>query len=243
MKKSSLTRELFLILLLILGGLNQGVTQSSSKPGGETGSKPAATAGSKPSPKPAPKTAKKPVVHLKSYVVEREGSEIGFEVKTTLKDLKGTFGNWTANLKMDPAKLDTLSLVIVAQGASADTGLGLQDREIKGENFFWVEKYPQLMLVSKKIVTEGSNHLMDADFTLRGCTHAVVIRLNLEVSGKAGQAQGNFEFNRKDFGITHNIPLNKIHDMIRVHLNLKFHESPAKGVTAAKAKSPSTSTK
>ncbi len=51
---------------------------------------------------------------------------------------------------------------------------------------------------------------MEAELTLRGTTHPVVIPFVLEQKGEHEdlQLRGEFEFNRKDFGITFNMALN-----------------------------------
>jgi polyisoprenoid-binding protein YceI len=66
---------------------------------------------------------------------------------------------------------------------------------------------------------------MEAELTLRGITHPIAIPFVLEQKG-AGEVQlrGEFEFNRKDFGITFNMALNPIEDMVKVIVTLKARE-------------------
>ena len=66
---------------------------------------------------------------------------------------------------------------------------------------------------------------MDAELTLRGTTHPVVIPFVLALNGeREGQMRGEFEFNRKDFGITFNMALNPIEDLVKVIVTLKVRE-------------------
>ncbi len=66
---------------------------------------------------------------------------------------------------------------------------------------------------------------MEAELTLRGTTHPVVIPFVLELHGEQeGQMRGEFEFSRKDFGITYNMALNPIEDLVKVIVTLKLRE-------------------
>ena len=162
----------------------------------------------------------------RAYGVEKTGSEIKFQVKSRLKVIEGVFENWKAQVEMDPARLEALQLGVQAQSASIKTGNMLEETLIRGENFFAAEKYPEVSVASKKISTEGAGRFrMDAELTLRGMTHPVVIPFALELNGEhEGQLRGEFEFNRKDFGITFNMALNPIEDMVKVIVTLKVRE-------------------
>jgi polyisoprenoid-binding protein YceI len=160
------------------------------------------------------------------YGVEKAGSEIRFQVKSRLKIIDGVFENWNAQIDLDPTHLEALQLGVQAQSASIKTGNVLEETLIRGENFFAAEKHPEVSVVSKKISAEGAGRFrMEAELTLRGMTHPVVIPFALELDGEhKGQMRGEFEFNRKDFGITFNMALNPIEDLVKVVVTLKVRE-------------------
>jgi polyisoprenoid-binding protein YceI len=169
------------------------------------------------------------------YVVEKTGSEIKFQVKSRLKVIEGVFENWKAQVDLDPARLEALQLGVQAQSASIKTGNLFEETLIRGENFFAAEKYPEVSVASKKISTEGPGRFrMDAELTLRGATHPVVIPFALELNGEhEAQIRGEFEFNRKDFGITYNMTLNPIEDLVKVIVTLKVREQGQEAKQAA----------
>ena len=171
----------------------------------------------------------------RTYGVEKTGSEIKFQVKSRLKVIEGVFENWKAQVEMDPARLEALQLGVQAQSASIKTGNMLEEALIRGENFFAAEKYPEVSVASKKISTEGAGRFrMDAELTLRGMTHPVVIPFALELNGEhEGQMRGEFEFSRKDFGITFNMTLNPIDDQVKVIVTLKVREQGQEAKQAA----------
>lgn len=160
------------------------------------------------------------------YGVEKAGSEIRFQVKSRLKIIDGVFENWKAQIDLDPTHLEALQLGVQAQSASIKTGNVLEETLIRGENFFAAEKHPEVSVASKKISAEGAGRFrMEAELTLRGTTHPVVIPFALELDGEhEGQMRGEFEFNRKDFGMTFNMVLNPIEDLVKVIVTLKVRE-------------------
>jgi polyisoprenoid-binding protein YceI len=160
------------------------------------------------------------------YGVDKTGSEIKFQVRSRLKVIEGVFENWKAQVDLDPTRLEALQLGVQAQSASIKTGNLVEETLIRGENFFAAEKYPEISVASKKIATEGAGRFrMDAELTLRGTTHPVVIPFALDLNGDhEGQMRGEFEFSRKDFGITYNMTLNPIEDLVKVIVTLKVRE-------------------
>jgi polyisoprenoid-binding protein YceI len=169
---------------------------------------------------PAPPGAKR------VYGVEKAGSEIKFQVKSRLKVIEGVFENWKAQVNLDPTQLEALQLGVQGQSASIKTGNLFEETLIRGENFFAAEKHPEVSVNSKKVSAESAGRFrMEAELTLRGTTHPVVIPFVLEMNGEhEGVLRGEFEFNRKDFGITYNMTLNPIEDLVKVIVTLKVRE-------------------
>jgi polyisoprenoid-binding protein YceI len=145
-----------------------------------------------------------------------------FFVKASMS-VSGTFDSWNANLSFatdDPAS-GVLDIKIRAE--SVNTGSGLQDHKMKGDDFFAADKYPLIGFRSTKIVKTGANTFeMGGDFTVRGVTKPE--KLTLPVSGAGtgfGTIRGTMAFNRKDYGINGEIPLVRIADRVDVTMDLK----------------------
>src|SRR4029077_1426710 len=91
--------------------------------------------------------------------------------------------------------------------------------------FFWVEKYPSITFVSRRIVPDPSNPLkfsMEGDFTLRGVTKPVTFQLTVDPQGNQhGHLYADLSFDRREFGMTYNMPFNRIADSVRVRFDLE----------------------
>jgi polyisoprenoid-binding protein YceI len=193
----------------------------------------------KPSSSAAPKPRAKPQSKVSSYAIDVPGSKISFVVKTRLMRVDAVFASWTGKLSMDPAKLNTLALALNVAAPSIDSGSGLKNNEIKGKNFFDVEEFPKITLVSTKVTAAGPGQCQaKASFTLRGITKGVTIPLTVQLDGNGqGAVKGEYNIDRKDYGITHNTFMNPIEDTVVISLDLKIQGK----APAAKTGSPSPS--
>jgi polyisoprenoid-binding protein YceI len=158
-------------------------------------------------------------------------SKIEFHASATFVKVTGVFHEWDVNLKIPADKFDDASLDMQLESDSVATGSGLRDKEVKGKNFFDVKQYPQIHFVSKSITPDGggdpSKFLMNADLTLRGITQVVSVAVTVHPQEKGHQSiDGEFTFNRRDFGMTHNAPLNKVANNVQVQFHLDVANPP-----------------
>ena len=157
----------------------------------------------------------------KLYVVKTD-SRIEFHASATFTKVVGVFHSWEADFKMPADKFGDASLILRIDADSVETGSGFKNKEIKGKNFFAVKEHPQIRFVSKSITAEGepSKFRMTAELTLRGISNPVsaIVFLRPQEDGHR-RIDGEFSFNRREFGMTHNVPFNKVANTVEV----KFH--------------------
>jgi polyisoprenoid-binding protein YceI len=173
--------------------------------------------------------------------VSKSESKIEFHASATFAKVTGVFHDWDVNLKTPTDKFDDASLDMQLVADSVATGSGLRDKEVKGKNFFDVKQYPQIHFVSKTITPDGgpdpTKFLMNAELTLRGITQLVSVALTVRPPDKGHQLiDGEFTFNRRDFGMTHNAPLNKVANNVQV----QFHLDVANATTQVAQVEPQT---
>jgi len=114
-------------------------------------------------------------------------------------------------------------LDIKIQAASVNTGSGMKDSKLKGDDFFDVKDNPLITFKSTKIVQTGPNtYDVQGNFSIRGATKPETLKLTVSGQGTGtGQIQGTMAFNRKDYGMTKGIPFVKIADTVEVTVDLK----------------------
>jgi polyisoprenoid-binding protein YceI len=155
--------------------------------------------------------------------VVKQDSRIEFHSSSTFGKTVGVFHSWDADLKMPTDNFADASLSLEIETASVDTGSGLKDKEARGKNFFSVKEYPKIRFVMKSVapdVDPAKLHLA-ADLTMRGITKPVSVAIFLHPSENGVQRiEGDFSFDRRDFGMTHNLLFDKIANTVLVKFQL-----------------------
>ena len=157
------------------------------------------------------------------YVV-KTGSLIEFHASATFAKVVGVFHSWEADLKIPADNFGDASLVLEIDADSVETGSGLKNQEIKGKNFFAVKEHPQIRFVSKSITPDGDpvKFHMTGELTLRGITNPVSVAVVLRpLENGHRRIDGEFSFNRREFGMTHNVPFNKVANTVEVTFQIE----------------------
>lgn len=163
------------------------------------------------------------------YVVKTD-SLIEFHASATFAKVVGVFHAWEADLKVPGGKFNDAALVLEIDADSVATGSGARDKEIKGKNFFFVKEHPQIRFVSKSVTPDGepSKFHMEGELTLRGITQPVSVAIVVRPEDEGHQRiDGQFSFNRREFGMVHNVPFNKVANTIEVNFQLEVQNPTA----------------
>ena len=156
------------------------------------------------------------------FKIMKEDSSVKFSVKASVA-INGTFDKWDAALTFTSTDVTTGVLDIKVQADSIDTGSGMKDDKLKGKDFFDVKETPLITFLSKKIVQTGPHtYDVQGDFTIRGVSKPETLTLTVSGEGTgSGEVKGTMAFDRKDYGMTKNIPFVKIADTVEVTVALK----------------------
>ncbi|MEN8108432.1 MAG: YceI family protein [Pseudomonadota bacterium] len=116
------------------------------------------------------------------YRIEGETSKVGFCVSSKFSEVKGDFREVRGGLALMPAS--TVSgaeqAMLVINTASLDTQGSVVESLIKGERFFDVKKYPEILFVSRGFEWTGRDTAtIVGDLTVHGVTRPVVFAVTL----------------------------------------------------------------
>jgi polyisoprenoid-binding protein YceI len=126
--------------------------------------------------------------------------------------VRGTLGTVTGSVNLDAADISKSSVEATIDAAGMQTRDGMRDEHLKGPDFLYVTKYPNVTFKSKKVekVADGK-FKVTGDLTLRGVTKEVA--LDVEGTPKAFHDQmgvlklggvAKTRLNRHDFGMEYN---------------------------------------
>lgn len=151
-----------------------------------------------------------------TYTLDPAHSSIGFTVRHAMvTKVRGEFTDFTATLTADQDNPAESKVEATVETASVDTRNADRDAHIKNEDFFDVEKFPQMTFNSTSFdVDANGNGTVTGDLTIKETTKPVT--LDVETFGIEEDPFGNtrlgFEarttINRKEFGIDFEAPLN-----------------------------------
>lgn len=167
---------------------------------------------------------------LTKYSIDVADSRIEFSVSSALDDVSGSFKSWHGELKLPtPGALSGAQFNLQVSAASMTTGNRAKDEILKSEKFFYVDKFPSITFVSTKAIPTGdpTKFLFPGDFTLHGVTKPVTLQVTLDLQGKTrGEIYADLSFDRREFGMTHDIPFTRVSDTVRVRIDLDVERAP-----------------
>ena len=139
-------------------------------------------------------------------------STIGFSVRHMMvSKVRGSFDDFTGQITITDG--GEAAVVADIKVGSLSTGNDQRDEHVRSADFFEAETHPVATFRSTGLHAKGDDYVLTGEFTLRGVTKPV--ELDLEFTGiNPGTGDGpiaGFEastvINRKDFGITFDMPL------------------------------------
>lgn len=149
-----------------------------------------------------------------TYVLDPAHTTIGFVARHAMvTKTRGKFEDFEGTITVAENIADSKADVTI-KSASINTGNDDRDGHVKGDDFFAVEKYPELTFTATSFnVDEAGNGTVTGDLTIKGVTKPVT--LDVETEGLAEDPCGNTRFgfeattkiNRLDYGIDFNAPL------------------------------------
>ncbi|ALG83789.1 YceI family protein [Gordonia phthalatica] len=154
-------------------------------------------------------------------------STIGFSVRHLMvSKVRGTFDTFSGAIEI--AEDGTPSVKAEIDVTSINTRNEQRDGHIKSADFFDAEKFPTATFVSTGVVAKGDDYELTGDFTLKGITKPVTLKM--EFNGvNPGMGHGpvaGFEattvINRKDFGIDIEMPLETGGTVVGDKISLTF---------------------
>ena len=155
--------------------------------------------------------------------IDRATSKIEFHAKATFAKVDGEFHAWEAELRKTGDSFDDATLKMKLDTDSVSTGSGLKDKEIRSKNFFDVKQFPEIIFTSTKVTPgpDPSKFVMEGNMTMRGITRPVTVMIVEHPAAHGRQLiEGTIQLNRKDFGMMHNAPFNKISKDVEVVVHL-----------------------
>jgi polyisoprenoid-binding protein YceI len=166
------------------------------------------------------------------YTIDKGHSEVSFQVRHLVTQVRGNFNDYQGMINLDPANMEKSSVDFRIKAASIDTNLPDRDKHLKSEDFFYTEKYPDITFKSKSIKKTGKDtYDVAGTLTMRGVAKEVTLPVTFlgTVKDPWGNEKAGFStdltINRKDYGINWNAALDNggvvLSDDVKISINLE----------------------
>jgi polyisoprenoid-binding protein YceI len=166
------------------------------------------------------------------YTIDPAHSDVSFQVRHLVSQVRGRFNDYGGTINMDPANLAKSSVEFRVKAASIDTQLPDRDKHLRSADFFDAEKYPEIVFKSSKITATGKDKYdVAGTLTIRGVSKPVTLPVTFlgNVKDPWGNEKAGFstetEVNRKDFGMVWNAALDNggvvLGDTVKVAIDLE----------------------
>lgn len=135
------------------------------------------------------------------YTVQPAASTLGFSSSFQGEAFHGQFGQWTAAISYDAAKLASSKFDATVTLASVKTGDKDRDGALPGSDFFNVAKFPQAHFVTTGFHQNGAQVIADGNLTLRGVTRPVSLNVTFKPQANGATLDVAGTVKRLDFGV------------------------------------------
>lgn len=147
-----------------------------------------------------------------TWNIDPAHSEVTFVIRHLMTKVRGTFTDFTGSVRI-AEELAESTAVAEIKVASIDTRHADRDAHVRTAEVLDVETYPTMTFTTSGVRSEGGEHYLDGELTIKDVTRPVT--LTVEFNGVAedpwGGTRAGFSaattINRKDWGIEFNVPL------------------------------------
>lgn len=114
------------------------------------------------------------------FRIDPARSTIKFKVRHFLGTTTGRFTKFSGTIDVDREHPEKSSVTATIQTASIDTAIAKRDEHLRGEDFFNVQKFPEIIFKSRHVKQTGPNvGEIVGDLTMHGVTRATTLRFQL----------------------------------------------------------------
>jgi polyisoprenoid-binding protein YceI len=179
-------------------------------------------------------------LRAETFVVDPTHSEVSFQIRHMVSNVRGRFNDFAGTVNMDPKNLPGSSVEFHIKATSIDTNVADRDKHLRSADFFDVEKYPEITFKSKSIKPAGKDkYNVTGALTMHGVTKDVTLPVSFLGEGKDpwGGTRAGFEtattLDRKAYGIVWNKAIDNggvlLGDDVKIEINLETKKNaPAK---------------
>lgn len=142
-------------------------------------------------------------IFAQNYTPTDAGSTIHFVIKNFGIKTGGDFTGLKGSISFNPAKLTDSKFNVSVSATTINTNNNTRDKHLRKAEYFNVEKYAEINIYSTKISasTNAGRYFFAGNITIKGETKPIQFGFSASPATNGYVFNGEFELNRRDFGI------------------------------------------
>lgn len=148
--------------------------------------------------------------HTTAYVVDSKASSVSAKVGFLgLGSKTAGFPQMSGKVLLEPDRPDRIALDVTLDARALTAPDKVTLERLRGEKFFWVERYPTVRFVGEKMaLTSDRKGAISGELTARGVTRPVTLAVSFDkpplaaAPGEAITLTGTTTIDRRKFGMT-----------------------------------------
>ncbi|GAA3954900.1 YceI family protein [Actinomadura viridis] len=147
-----------------------------------------------------------------TWNIDPAHSEVTFVIRHLMSKVRGSFTEFSGTVQIAEDLAASTATAEISM-ASIDTRHADRDAHVRTSDVLDVENHPTMTFATTGVRSEGGDHYLDGDLTIKGVTRPVTLEVEFNGIGEDpwGGTRAGFSasttINRKDWGIEFNIPL------------------------------------
>ncbi len=160
------------------------------------------------------------LTYAQTFTPIDEESKIHFVVKNFGINTGGDISGVKGTIKFNAKKPASAAMDVTAKVSTIDTDNEKRDTHLNEADYFDTEKYPEIRMVSTKILPgkDLKNFIFQGKLTIKNVTKIIVFPFTAVSKKDLAVFKGDFEIKRSDFGIGK--PSATLSDKVKVSLTV-----------------------
>ena len=128
---------------------------------------------------------------------------VSFVINNFGSGVDGSFKGLKGEIRFDPNKLTESTMNVTVDAVTIETGINMRNRHLRGEKYFFVDKYPIISILGTQVKSTGKpdTYNMTARVTIKGISKTFPLTFTAKPQKNGFFFEGSFTLNRRDFNI------------------------------------------
>ena len=161
------------------------------------------------------------------WALDAEASRVEARINVFNAPTILSLDRFDATIRLDPEALDDASIEAVVYAASGVAtnaeGRAISDYQnaMEGSSGLDVENFEEIRFVSETVTATAEGYDAAGTLSIRGMEQPVVLSFTLEIDGDRAVADGGFELNRTEVGVTNSSWGGNVSETVELRLHIE----------------------